>query len=105
MATSLSPFAALEAGLNAAVERHLANVEVVFAGGEAFGAVLTREAADPFGGATVDAAALLLGFVAARAPGLVEGSELLIGGVAHVVSGSVQPDASGWLNVSVYPKA
>jgi hypothetical protein len=38
-------------------------------------------------------------------PGLAEGGELVIDGVTYVVSSPVQPDASGWVSVSVYPKA
>lgn len=98
-----APFAAREARLNSAVERHISNVEVVFDGGQAFGAVLRRVPANPFGGEAVDAAELELGFIASRAPGLIEGAELMVGGVLHRVTGDVQPDETGWLNVSVYP--
>ncbi|MBQ0919068.1 hypothetical protein KBW71_11530 [Hydrogenophaga aromaticivorans] len=91
--------------INGAVERAHANVEVVHSGGEPFGAILDRAASDPFGGRAVDSATMELGFVAARAPGLVEGGELLVNGVAHVVKGGVQPDETGWLKVNVYPKA
>lgn len=101
----LSPFAAIESRINSAVERRLANVEVVHNSGEPFGAILDRAASDPFGARSVDAATMVLGFVASRAPGLVEGSELLVNGVAHVVTGDVQPDETGWLKVNVYPKA
>lgn len=98
-----APFAAREARLNSAVERHLSNVEVVFPGVPAFGAVLRRMPANPFGGEAVDVAEMELGFIAARAPGLAEGDELLVGGVLHRVAGDVQPDETGWLSVNVYP--
>lgn len=101
---SVAPFAQLEARLNSAIERRLANVEVVHAGGEPFGAVLDRAASDPFGGA-VDATQLTLGLNAARVPGLVEGADLLVAGVLHTVTGPVQPDAFGWLSLRIYPKA
>lgn len=102
---STHPFAAHQAALNAAIERHLPDVQVSFSGGPVFGGLLSRETFDPFGGATVDAARLRLGFLASRAPGLREGQQLLIDGVLHTVAGSVQPDASGWLSVTVHPTA
>ena len=43
--------------------------------------------------------------MAANAPGLVEGGELVIDGTAYVVAPGVQPDAGGWVTLSVYPKA
>ena len=99
----LSPFAAIESRINSAVERRLSNVEVVHGGGAAFGAILDSVPSAPFG--VVDARTTVLGFIAARAPGLVEGGELLVNGVAHIVTGGVQPDETGWLKVNVYPKA
>jgi hypothetical protein len=99
-----APFAALEARLNGAVEQRLTNVQAVFGGGEPFGAIFTREVGDAFGG-VVDAPRLTLGFLRSRAPALVNGSEILVDGVAHVVDSPVQPDASGWLTINVYPKA
>jgi hypothetical protein len=100
---SLAPFARHAERLNAAVESHLANVEVAVGDGAAFGAVLGREASAPFGSESVDAAEITLGFLASRAPGLKPGDELLIDFVPHRVSGQVQPDETGWLTVSVYP--
>lgn len=93
------------ARINGAVERAHANVTVTHQGGEPFGAVLERGASDPFGVRAVDAATVELGFIATRAPGLVEGDELLVNGVAHIVTGDVQPSETGWLKVNVYPKA
>lgn len=102
---SLNRFAAIESRLNGAVERHLSNVEVVYMGGEAFGAGISREpSADPFGGSAIDTADFMLSFDGAHAPGIAEGHEITIGGVVYVVSSGVQPSASGWLNLSVYPK-
>lgn len=98
-----SPFASIASRVNSAVERRLANVEVIFAGGQPFGAILDRVPSAPYG--VVDANAKVLGFVASRAPGLAEGSELRVDGVAHIVSGGVQPDEGGWLRVNVYAKA
>lgn len=91
------------ARINDACERAHANVEVIFADGQPFGAILDRVPSAPYG--VVDGVTLVLGFVASRAPGLVEGSELLVDGVAHIVSGGVQPDEGGWLRVNVYTKA
>ena len=99
-----SPFARLHQRLNSAVERALADTVGVFQGGEPFGVLLGREGVEPFGAQAVNTAALTASFSVAHAPGLVEGSELVLGGVVHLVSGQVQPDESGWVTVSVYPK-
>jgi hypothetical protein len=99
---TLAPFAALEQRLNAAVVHRLANAQAVYQGGQPFGVMFDRAPADPFNGAA-DVAGLTAGFCAANTPGLAQGSELVIDGVAHTVAGSVQPDAGGWVSVSVYP--
>lgn len=101
---SLAPFTTLEARVNNAVQARLANATAVHLGGEPFGVLLDRTSADPFGGA-VDTAALTVAYCIANTPGIAEGSELAINGVAHIVNGQVQPDAGGWVVLSVYPKA
>lgn len=101
---TLAPFAALEARVNRAVQQRLANAVAVYQGGEPFGVLFDRAASDPFGGA-VDAAALTVAYCVANTPGIQEGSELLIDGAAHTVTGQVQPDAGGWVVLSVYPTA
>lgn len=101
---SLAPFATLEARVNNAVQARLANATAVHLGGEPFGVLLDRTSADPFGGA-VDTAALTVAYCIANTPGIAEGSELAINGAAHIVNGQVQPDAGGWVVLSVYPKA
>lgn len=101
---SLAPFATLEARVNNAVQARLANATAVHLGGEPFGVLLDRTSADPFGGA-VDTAALTVAYCIANTPGIAEGSELAINGTAHIVNGQVQPDAGGWVVLSVYPKA
>ncbi len=100
----INPFAALEARINAAAERRLANVSVVYQSGAAFGALLSRSQAEPFGGA-VDVAGLSVAYCVVNTPGIAEGSELILDGIPHVVTGPVQPDAGGWVELSVYPKA
>ena len=102
MATN--PFKALESRLNSAVQRRLSNATAVHQGGDPFAVQFDRYAADPFGPAA-DLADIKISFPAACAPGLVHGSEITIDGVVHVVTGQVQPDASGWLVCNVYPKA
>lgn len=99
-----SPFARLHQRLNSAVERALSDTVAVFQGGEPFGVLLGREGVEPFGAQAASSAAITASFSVAHAPGLVEGSELVLGGVVHLVSGQVQPDESGWVTVSVYPK-
>lgn len=101
---SIAPFAALESRLNSAVQARLANATAVHLGGEPFGVLLDRTSADPFGGA-VDTAAITVAYCIANTPGIAEGSELAINGVTHIVTGQVQPDAGGWVVLSVYPKA
>lgn len=101
---TLAPFAALESRVNRAVQSRLANAVAVYQGGEPFGVLFDRAASDPFGGA-VDAAALTVAYCVANTPGIQEGRELLIDGAAHTVTGQVQPDAGGWVVLSVYPTA
>lgn len=92
-----------QARINGAVERAHANATATYQGGEPFGVLFDRTASDPFGQA-VDVAALEVGYCVVNTPGVREGSELVIDGVVHVVNGPVQPDAGGWVNLSVYPK-
>lgn len=104
---SLAPFAALEARVNSAVESRLANATATYQGGDPFGVLFDREAApaaETFGGA-LDVAALTVAYCVANTPGIAEGADLVIGGVALIVNGPVQPDAGGWVVLSVYPKA
>ena len=99
-----APFAAAMHMLNASVPAVLANATAVHNGGAPFGVLFDRSPADPFG-AAVDTAALTVAYCIANTPGITEGSELAINGVAHIVTGQVQPDAGGWVVLSVYPKA
>ena len=101
---SLSPFAAMEARVNNAVQLRLANATAVYQGGDPFGVIFDRDATDPFG-AAVDVAAVTVAYCVANTPGVRDGSELVIDGWGvHVVTGQVQPDAGGWVVLSVYPK-
>jgi hypothetical protein len=101
---TLAPFAALEARVNNAVQARLANATAIYQGGEPFGVILDRSASDPFGQA-VDVAQITVAYCVVNTPGVREGSELLVDGIAHKVSGPVQPDAGGWVQLSVYPVA
>ncbi|HCE28484.1 MAG TPA: hypothetical protein DET46_06690 [Comamonadaceae bacterium] len=102
---SLAPFSALESRLNSAVQKHIANATAVHNGGAPFGVLFDRSPADPFGTGAVDSARHDVSFVAANAPGLAEGGTLVIDGAAYTVASGVQPDAGGWVTLSVYPKA
>ena len=92
------------ARINGAVERAHANATAVYNGGAPFGVLFDRSPADPFGTGAVDAAAYSVSFMAANAPGLAEGGELVINGTAYIVASGVQPDAGGWVSLTVYPK-
>lgn len=91
--------------LSDSVPSVLANATAVHNGGAPFGVLFDRSPADPFGTGAVDSARHDVSFVAANAPGLAEGSELAINSIAYIVATSVQPDAGGWVTLSVYPKA
>lgn len=102
---TLAPFAALESRINSAVQRRLANATATHQSGAPFGVLFDRAPSDPFGNGAVDAATCTAAFCLANAPGLVEGGELVIDGVAYAVASGVQPDAGGWVSLAVYPKA
>lgn len=93
-----------QARINCAVERAHANATATYQDGEPFGVILDRSASDSFEPA-VDAAQITVAYCVANTPGVREGSELVIGGVVHKVAGPVQPDAGGWVQLIVYPKA
>lgn len=99
-----APFSAAMHMLNASVPAVLANATAQHNSGTPFGVLFDRTPADPFGGAA-SAAQLQVSFCAANAPGLVEGGELVIDGVVHIIASGVQPDAGGWVSLAVYPKA
>ena len=99
-----APFASAMHMLSASVPAVLANATATYQGGEPFGVIFDRNASDPFG-AAVDVAAVTVAYCVANTPGVREGSELVIDGWGvHVVTGQVQPDAGGWVVLSVYPK-
>lgn len=93
-----------QARINGAVERAHANATATYQGGEPFGVILDRSASDPFGPA-VDVAQISVAYCVANTPGVREGSELVVDGVVHKVTGPAQPDAGGWVVLLVYPKA
>lgn len=101
---TLAPFAALESRVNRAVQSRLANAVATYQGGEPFGVLFDRASADPMGGGEFAAASHSCSFCIANAPGLCEGSELVIDGLAYQVAADVQPDAGGWVHVAIYPK-
>lgn len=100
-----APFASAMHMLNASVPAVLANATATYQGGAPFGVLFDRTPADPFGNGAVDSAACTASFVAVNAPGLAEGSTLVIDGVNYTVASGVQPDAGGWVTVTVYPRA
>lgn len=96
-------FAQLEGRVNAACGLHLANASAVYQGGAPFGVLFDRMPDDPFGGA-VDATTRQVSCEAALVLGIKAGHELIIDGATYTVTGKVQPDSTGWLIISVYPK-
>lgn len=98
-----TPFQDLEQRVNRAVSQHLSNAVAVYQGGEPFGVLFDRSPADPYDGA-VDAVTTNVAYCVANTPGIQNGSELVIDGVPHTVTGQVQPDAGGWVVLSVYQK-
>lgn len=101
--SNLAPFASFVAGANTSVQEHLTNAEASYQGGPAFGVLFDHAAADPFGDA-YDGAAMQVSYSIHHTPGIAQGDVLLLDGVPHVVTGQVQPDFSGWVVLTVYPK-
>jgi hypothetical protein len=100
---SLTPFAALDQRLNSAVLRHLANATAQQQGGQPFPVLFLREPVQPFGGA-MDAAGHACSFDLAAAPNLAEGQRLTVNGTHYRVANGPVADASGWVNVVLYPE-
>ena len=98
-------FAALEARINAGCTQHLANATASYNGGPEFGVLFERGVSDAPFGEVVDAATHQASYQASHTPGISAGHELLIDGTAYTVSGPVQPDSSGWLDLTLYPTA
>lgn len=99
----LAPFAAMEQRVNASVLARLANA-VASAGAGEFPVLLDRTPADPFDGASA-AASHAIGFAAAAAPALAEGSAITVDAVAYTVAGPIDIDATGWATARLYPSA
>lgn len=104
MSALLAPFAERGARINAAVQRHLANALATFNGGQPFPVLFDRQGTQPFGEA-VDAVSARAGFELRHAPGLVRGSVLVIGGASYRLDSDAEPDATGWVEVSMFPVA
>lgn len=100
--SDIHPFSRIEARVSCAVERTLSNAIAQY-GGQRFGVIFNRAAADDFG-QTMDTASHTCECSAHYLPALVQGSELLIDDVAYVVASGVQPDSSGWVALTIYPK-
>lgn len=100
---AVATFKDLEQRVNRAVSQHLANAVAVYQGGAPFGVMFERSPADLYDGA-IDVARLSVAYCVANTPGVREGSELVMDGVSYIVTGPVQPDAGGWVVLSVYEK-
>lgn len=95
-----APFAAAMHMLNASVPAVLANATATHNSGAPFGVLFDRAGQDRFDGALA-ATAFTASFCVSNAPGLAEGSTLVVGGVAYAVAGPVEPDAGGWVSVAL----
>lgn len=104
MASALAPFADIEAMVNQATASALANALATFNGGQPFPVLFDRQGTQPFGEA-VDAVSARAGFELRHAPGLVRGSVLVIGGASYRLDSDAEPDATGWVEVSMFPVA
>ncbi|MDH6185301.1 hypothetical protein [Polaromonas sp. CG_23.6] len=101
---TLPPFFDIDALINQGCAATLANAVASYQGGAPFGVILDSAPADPFNG-VLDASSRICGFDGGHAPGIVEGSMLLINGAAHRVAGGTVPDETGWLQLQVFPVA
>lgn len=101
----LNPFAQVDALINQSVSQSLANAVASYNGGPEFGVLFERGVSDAPFGEVVDAATHQASYQASHTPGISAGHELLIDGTAYTVSGPVQPDSSGWLDLTLYPTA
>jgi hypothetical protein len=99
MTQNLAPFAAVGALINQGVSRHLANALCVFNSGEPFGVIFDRAPKDALG--IVGGYAPTCSFSLSNAPGLEQGGQLQIDGVAYEVVEPVEPDASGWVTLQL----
>lgn len=95
----LAPFAAVEALINQGVSGLLSNAVAVYKAGDPFGVIFDKGQTEAFdgGGRVLDGCDAVVSFNLANAPGLTEGSQLVIDGSVYTVLGGVQPDSSGWV--------
>lgn len=91
---ALAPFAQVEALVNTGVQSVLANAVATWQGGQPFGVIFAQGQRESFG--EVATGAITCSLPLSSAPGLAQGGELVIDGVAYEVAAPVQPDASGW---------
>lgn len=95
-----APFAAAEARVNRAVMARLSNAMATLPGGEQVAVIFEAPFSAPFGQVVESTQPLVLaqGHLVA---GLVQGSEVQIGGVTYTVE-RVEPDGTGTSRVTVY---
>lgn len=97
-AASLAPFAMVEQAINASTQRMLSNATATWQGGEPFGVVFDRR---PHEALDVAMYAPSCSLPLACAPGLEQGSVLVIDGVEWTVIEPVVSDSSGWTTVQL----
>jgi len=91
---SANPFVTLEARVNSAVLRRLANAEATYQGGQPFGVIFNREPVDQLG--IVESYQPTCGLMLSLVPGIAQGSAITVAGRSWTVVGGLEPDASGW---------
>lgn len=98
-ASVMNPGAERAARVRSAGVRHLANASCVFDAGLPFGVIFSRKPKDALG--IVGGYAPACSFSLSNAPGLAQGGQLQIDGVAYEVVEPVEPDASGWVTLQL----
>jgi hypothetical protein len=91
-----APFAALEASVNDAVRRHLANATADFGGGVVVDVEFGKQSADAFG--IVAGSALTLRVVSVLVPGIGVDDSVSISGTAYTIV-HVDDDGSGMITM------
>lgn len=101
MASSLAPFADIQARINAGALQRLANATATWNGGAAFGVIFERQQVVGMGGETAGYATTVT-LDLANTPGIKQNdTALVINGAAYKVVSDVEPDESNWATLQL----